>query len=156
MAALGWLLNLDFAGSAAISIAANTEPASQHRVPPQVVLPVQMDPHLRQALQQAFAQYSRQVNWATAHTVQTAYQLVTAGADLVLADASSGTVTVALIDAAKWRDREIRVKKIDPGSNTVIIQPQSGQTVDGTACATISVQYGTMRLFSDGSDWWKS
>lgn len=156
MAALGWLLNLDFAGSAAISIAANTEPARQQRVPQQVVLPVHMDPHLRQALQQAFALYSRQVNWATAHTVQTAYQAVTAGTDLLLADASAGTVTVALVNAADWRDREIRVKKIDATSNTVIVQAQSGETIDGTACATISAQYAVMRLFSDGDGWWKS
>lgn len=133
----------------------NTPIPRQQRVPYRPYLPVDMSPHLRQALDRAFELHATQINWATAHTVQTMYSSGVAGTDLVLADASVGTVTVALVPAIKWRDRIIRVKKIDPSVRTVIVQPASGETIDGTACATISAQYSTMRLFSDGTQWWK-
>ena len=68
-------------------------------------------------------------------------------ADVILC--SGGSYTVNLTE----KDRAIiRVKNIDSG-NTITIQGLSG-TIDGSANTTLTVQYESMTLVSDGSNWY--
>jgi hypothetical protein len=75
--------------------------------------------------------------------------------DVVLANATSSTLTVTLPHAAMHNGRQITVKKTDSSANKVIVKAVSG-TIDGTAASTgkqIFLQYESLTVVSDGSNW---
>ena len=72
---------------------------------------------------------------------------------VVLADATSAQVTVTIPDATTVRGKWISVKKVDSSGNNVVISPTVGN-VDGAATATITTQYTSRTMISDGSNWW--
>jgi hypothetical protein len=43
--------------------------------------------------------------------------------------------------------------RIDTSSNTVTLAPSGGQTINGASSATIGVQYSSLYVVSDGSNW---
>jgi len=119
-------------------------------------LPVDMDDHLRQSLTEIFQAHARQINWATGHDMTLVSTTSAVGHDFVKVDATASAVTVSLMPAAQWVDREIRIKKVSNNTNLVIVDPHGSEQIDGTACATLATaQYSTMRLISDGDQWWK-
>ena len=124
------------------------------RIPAGVVLPNRMDPLLRAELTTLFNKLIKQVNW-------TAYDAITVTTgqgiahDVVLADASASAVTLVLIPAAQFFDREMRIKKIDTSANKVLLATSGAEKIDGTATVTIAAQYDVMRLISDGMNWYK-
>ncbi len=70
-----------------------------------------------------------------------------------LADASGGTVELHLPSAANNTDCFV-VKRIDSSTNSVKISHGSGDRIDGTtATIGIIVQYGSVTVVSDGSNW---
>jgi len=71
--------------------------------------------------------------------------------EVILADASGGSLTITLTNAANI---EVTVKKIDSSSNPVEIVPEAGM-IDGEASVSLSSQYEAVRLICDGSNWWK-
>lgn len=92
--------------------------------------------------------------WTT--TSKTAnYTVLEADRDkLIKVDATSGTVTVALIAAATAGDGfQIAVKKTDSSANTVIIDGNSSETIDGATTLTLSTQYDVAIITCDGSNW---
>lgn len=76
----------------------------------------------------------------------------TASDEVILVNAGSGSVTITL-PSATANKRMYDVKKIDASSNPVIIAAASGQTVDGGSSATVKVQYASVSVISDGSNW---
>lgn len=62
----------------------------------------------------------------------------------------SGTTTVTLPTAASNTNR-YTIKRV--GVNPVTIATTSAQTIDGSASATLAVQYDSLDLISDGSNW---
>jgi len=72
----------------------------------------------------------------------------------VLVDASGGTITVTLPPAANVEGRIYYIKKKDSSVNTVVIEGDGAETVDGAANAELEVQYQGYRLQSDGGEWW--
>lgn len=70
---------------------------------------------------------------------------------VVLCDATSGAVTVNLGAAATYQN--ITVKKIDSSANACTVDPNSSETIDGGSTAVISVQYASISLATDGSNW---
>ena len=70
--------------------------------------------------------------------------------ELILADATSGAITVTLPKAVDGRT--IYTKKID-NSNNVTIATTGSETIDGQAQQTISTQWDTVEVISDGSNW---
>jgi hypothetical protein len=62
----------------------------------------------------------------------------------------SGTTTVTLPTAVGNTNR-YTVKRV--GSGVVTIATTSGQTIDGSASANLNVQYNSLDLVSDGSNW---
>jgi hypothetical protein len=117
-------------------------------------LPTDMDAELRRALMRVFQEHARQINWATGDDV--AGTITTSGPiayDIAPADASGGEVALTLPPAADWRDRTMKVKKLDSSGNLVKIVPQSGETLDGTATVAISVQYTCLQVMSTGTEW---
>lgn len=83
------------------------------------------------------------------------YPVVEADRDkLIRADATSGTLTVTLLAAATAGDGfQIAIKKIDSSANTVIIDGNSSETIDGAATLTLSTQYDVAIITCDGSNW---
>jgi hypothetical protein len=76
----------------------------------------------------------------------------TSGEVIVLADATSGNLTVNLPTAVA-NTAKITVKKIDSSANTVIIDGNTTQTIDGSLTKTIEFQYTSVSLISNGSNW---
>lgn len=66
-------------------------------------------------------------------------------------DCTSGTFTVTLPTAVGATGQEFVIK--NSGAGTITIATTSAQTIDGASTKTLSVQYGGLRLNSDGSNW---
>jgi len=71
--------------------------------------------------------------------------------ETLLVDASSGPVTVTLLHPSAIT--EVTVKKIDSSSNVVTIATPGSETIDGDSFRTISAQYVSRTIESDGSDY---
>lgn len=117
-------------------------------------LPVDMDRHVREALNTILIEHAKQINLGAAIEFETITSSDTVATEAVLADASAGTVVCTLVPALDWRDRAMHIKKIDPSANTVLLVPQAGETVDGAATLTISGQWSVKSILSDGSNWY--
>ncbi len=73
---------------------------------------------------------------------------------IVLADATSGAVTVTLPDAAGALEVEVVVvKRTSSGANAVTVATTGSQTIDGASTQTLSNQYDALVVASDGADW---
>jgi len=71
--------------------------------------------------------------------------------DIVLADASGGTFTVTLPPATT--DIDVTVKKIDSSENGVTIATPNSETIDGDSSRTITSQWVSREIVSDGSNY---
>lgn len=76
----------------------------------------------------------------------------TVGGETVLCDATSGTITVTLPTAVGTHNVH-SIKKVDSSSHSVTINTTSSQTIDGGSTATILIQYASISVVSDGSNW---
>lgn len=70
----------------------------------------------------------------------------------ILADATSGDITMTLPAAASHSGRVYTVKKIN-ASNNVIIDANSSETIDGTTTKTLSGQWDSLTFQSNGTNW---
>ena len=86
----------------------------------------------------------------------TAAAYSTQGESIVGADPSSNTITVTLSTADKRAGRIIHVKDIggNAATNNITVQAEGGFTIDGSASLVITVDYGDLTLFSDGTNWY--
>jgi len=75
--------------------------------------------------------------------------------EIFLVDCTSGGVTITLPDAtsSSYNTNVYTVKKTDSSTNSITVNTTSSQTIDGSTSATISVQYVSIGLVSDGSNW---
>ena len=69
-------------------------------------------------------------------------------------DATSASITLTLPAAADLGDTPIHIKKIDSTANTVTIDANGTETIDGDLTVVITDQYTTITVVSDGTDWW--
>ncbi|MBX0325813.1 hypothetical protein EGH21_22605 [Halomicroarcula sp. F13] len=71
-------------------------------------------------------------------------------------DTSGGTVTVTLASAMVEDGAEIIVKDEagNAGTNAITVDTEGSESIDGSASATIGSNYGVLRLYSDGTDWY--
>jgi hypothetical protein len=80
---------------------------------------------------------------------------VNAEQTLVLADATIGNLTLTLPYGAVINPVQFTILKTDSSSNTVTIQSQSNETINGNSSFTISNQYAKYTVGSDISATWK-
>jgi len=85
-------------------------------------------------------------------TITTSTSL-TASHNVVLVDASSGVVTVTLPAVATNGGRKYHIKKIDSSSNNVVVDGTASETVDGDLTQTMTLQYESLTVVNDGSEW---
>lgn len=88
----------------------------------------------------------------TTATKTGAYTL-TSSDDVIFANAVSAGFTLTLPSASTIVGRAYEVKKTDASTNVVTIATTGGQTIDGASTRTIGVQYGSLTVMSDGTNW---
>lgn len=71
----------------------------------------------------------------------------------VLADATSGNITINLPTAASASGRVYVIKKTDSSANTVTIDGSGAETIDGATTNVISTQYVSITIQSNGTFW---
>lgn len=77
----------------------------------------------------------------------------TSSATVILANASGASFTVTLPTAVGATGLTYRVKRLNTGANTVTIGTTSAQTIDGATTQILTLQYTSLDVISDGSNW---
>ncbi len=74
----------------------------------------------------------------------------------VAVDAATSSVNITLPSATSSAGSEFTIKKIDVTTSTVfVLTSTSSQTIDGVASSTISSQWSSVSVISNGSNWLK-
>lgn len=69
-------------------------------------------------------------------------------------DATAGVATITLLAAATAADGfQVTIKKSDSSGNAVTIDGNSSETIDGSATYSLTGQYDSVILMSNGSNW---
>ena len=73
----------------------------------------------------------------------------------IVCDATGGAITVDLPAAAgtMFDGKILNIKKTDSSGNAVTIDGNAAETLDGSTTKVISVQYDSIMIQSDGSNW---
>ena len=71
----------------------------------------------------------------------------------ILVDASGGAITITLPTAVGNTGRMYNIKKTDSSTNAVIIDGNGAETIDGDVTKTITDQYVSLTIISDGNNW---
>lgn len=72
----------------------------------------------------------------------------------VVVDASGAARTITLPTAALSKYRQYTIKKTDATVNTVTIDADGAETIDGSLTFVLTVQYQALEIQSDGTTWW--
>ena len=75
------------------------------------------------------------------------------GASHVLVDTTAGSVTLTLPKAAVMQGRVVVFKKLI-AANTLTLDADGTETIDGATTLAWTTQYLAHRLLSDGTQWW--
>ena len=70
-------------------------------------------------------------------------------------DATTGNITISLPAASSCTGRSYTVAKSDASANSVTIDPNSTETINGKTTIVLSGQYDWLELRSDGTNWIK-
>lgn len=83
------------------------------------------------------------------------YTVTTNDGDFVVitVDATAGSKTVTFYASAANTGKRIGVKKIDSSANTVTLDGNASETLDGALTQVLSAQYDTQTYVSDGTNW---
>lgn len=77
----------------------------------------------------------------------------TANDDVILADASGGSWTLTLPAAASNTGKVYHVKKTDSGTNTVTVDGNASETINGATTVILKVQNEVLSIVSNGTNW---
>jgi hypothetical protein len=72
--------------------------------------------------------------------------------DVILVDASSAAVSATL--PTPLAGKFFHIKKVDYTANLVTVLPSSTETIDGTTQKSLVGQYDSIKVISDGTNWW--
>ncbi|MNT84089.1 hypothetical protein D3C72_2240570 [compost metagenome] len=71
----------------------------------------------------------------------------------VLVDASAAARTITLPTAASSTRRIYTIKKIDASANTVTIDGNASEVIDGAATQVLATQWSALTIQSNGTSW---
>lgn len=92
---------------------------------------------------------------ASNSSVITSATTLNLGTRFILADVSSGSFTVTLPTARSAAGYLFTIKKTDASGNTVTVDGDGSDTIDGSTTQTLTgSSRPSMRVFSDGTEWW--
>ena len=80
---------------------------------------------------------------------------VLSGDYLIIADATAGAITMTLPPAALVPGRIYAFKRINSGGNHVIIDGYASETIDGALTHSMSPQWNSLVIMTDGVAWFK-
>lgn len=83
----------------------------------------------------------------------TAATYTAANIPTILADATSNAITVSLPTAASAVDRVYNILKKDAGGNTVTVDGDGSETINGDTTQVLASQYDSITIQSDGTEW---
>lgn len=72
---------------------------------------------------------------------------------LILADATSGAITVTLRPADQSKEKLVIVKKTDNSVNAVTIDGNGSETIDGATTVALSSQWNFRGMMSNATAW---
>lgn len=72
---------------------------------------------------------------------------------VILADATSGSLTVTLPLLSTAKNKVFHIKKIDSTGNTVTIDGNGSETIDGDATKVITLQYTSIMIIASATEW---
>ena len=78
---------------------------------------------------------------------------VLAGDSVILANSTTAAFSITLPTAVGATGKAYTVKKLDASLNAVTLATTSAQTIDGGTTATLSTQYISLTVISDGANW---
>lgn len=87
-------------------------------------------------------------------TAKTANYTVTANDEMILGNATGGTITFSLPAITGTQGKRYYFKKVDNSANAVIVDPDASETIDGVSNYQLTNQYEGILIESDGSTWW--
>lgn len=73
--------------------------------------------------------------------------------DVYLGVTNTGTVTITLPAASTMSERVIVVKDEDGTANSITIDPNASETIDGATTYTVNSIYGTVKIYCNGTAW---
>jgi hypothetical protein len=76
-----------------------------------------------------------------------------AAATVILANANSAAITVNLPAASGKTGRIYTIKKTDASANTVTVDGNAAETIDGATTKVLTTQYEVVRIVCDGTNW---
>jgi hypothetical protein len=79
-------------------------------------------------------------------------ETATSGEIVLTCDASSAAFTVTLATTAS-NTSKVTIKKVDSSANTITIDGNGTQTIDGALTIQLAAQYESVTLVTDGSNW---
>jgi len=85
-------------------------------------------------------------------TVTTTYTITTSDR-YIFADASGGAFTITLPTAASSSGLKFTIKKIDSSANAVTVDGDGAETIDSAANYALTVQFESIDVVSDGTEW---
>ena len=74
--------------------------------------------------------------------------------DVILVDATTGSVILDLPAASTANGKRFDIKKIDSSVNNIIIDGNLSETIDDSLTLTITVQYESFTIISNGTAWY--
>lgn len=74
--------------------------------------------------------------------------------DIVLCNCAGGAITLNLPAAADSNGWEYTITKIDSTANSVTIDGNSSETIDGETTKVINFQYTSLTITCNGSGWY--
>ena len=92
--------------------------------------------------------------FATAYAAKTSNYTVTATDSKLSGDCTSGTLTFTLPAAASIAGREYHFKRIDASGNSVVIDANASETIDGATTKTLGSQWAQLSIYSNGTNWY--
>jgi hypothetical protein len=90
---------------------------------------------------------------STISSQTSAYTMGQYPGETVLANATSGAFNVTLPDATLTTNF-YTVKKTDSSTNAVTVNTTSSQTIDGGSTAVLTVQYASITVVSNSTNWY--
>lgn len=87
-------------------------------------------------------------------SVKTGNYSILGSDNVILGDATSGNLIFQLPTAASATGQVFFIKKIDASANTVTLQANGIEVIDGNNTFVILTQYASLTVVSDGTQWW--
>jgi hypothetical protein len=91
--------------------------------------------------------------FVTSVVSKTGAYTATASDHVILCDASGGAFTITLPAASGVTGLILHVKKTDSSGSAVTIDGNSAETIDGDLTIDLSLQYESVTIVCDGSNW---